>query len=212
MYIHPGDESFWRSWCSSLAATTEATAREDEEEEKAAAAVFASEQQQMMQQRQQQQQRLMHLNSLSALSQDELKELKELQERELYMQAIDREIQEEETNYSNMLKRAESKHADEVYRQFGAPPPIKPLEEVVTETDADGFIKRISTFETKDFTYWDRLRRHNTQTVIRRWKSYIPAGEEDTAFFARNIRKLYLQITACMHACLHACKHKLIMS
>lgn len=135
-----------------------------------------------------QQNRLMQLNSMSNLNQSQLMELKELQDRENAMLAKDAERMHEQAQYTQMLRRAESKYADLVYNRFGAPPPIKPLDAVVSEEDNDGFIKRISTYETKDFTYWDKLRRHNTETQIRRWHTYMPFGEEETAFFLRDVQ------------------------
>ncbi|XP_026191483.1 uncharacterized protein LOC34618757 [Cyclospora cayetanensis] len=140
-----------------------------------------------LRERQMVQQRLMHLHSQQNLDQSQLKELKELQEQENTMRGLEEEQMREHAHYLTMLQRADSKHADRIYGVFGAPPPIKPLDAVVTEEDPEGFIKRISTYETKDFTYWDKLRRRNTETVIRRWHTYIPTGEEDTAFFERNI-------------------------
>ncbi|KAL8453564.1 hypothetical protein Emag_001783 [Eimeria magna] len=137
--------------------------------------------------RQVQQQRLFELQNSGELSQSELKELKDLQEREASLRAVEAEGYRQRVELAGMLRRASSKYADALYSRFGAPPPIKPLEAVVTEGDSEGFIKRLSTYETKDFTYWDKLRRHNTETIIRRWHTYVPTGEEDTAFFERNI-------------------------
>lgn len=141
-----------------------------------------------LRERQMQQRRLLELQSLPQLDQSQLKELKALQEHENAMRAIDAQQMHEQVQFLHMLLRADSKHADRLYSRFGAPPPIKPLDAVVSEDDPEGFVRKLSTYETKDFTYWDKLRRHNTQTIIRRWRSYVPAGEEDTAFFERGIQ------------------------
>ncbi|KAL8426649.1 hypothetical protein Efla_005906 [Eimeria flavescens] len=133
------------------------------------------------------QQRLLQLQTSRELTQSQLKELKDLQEREGALRAVEAEELRQQLEFTEMLRRADSKYADMLYSRFGAPPPIQPLEGVVSEEDSEGFIKRISTYETKDFTYWDKLRRHNTETIIRRWHTYVPTGEEDTAFFERNI-------------------------
>lgn len=145
--------------------------------------------------RQMQQRRLLELQSLPQLDQSQLKELKALQDHENAMNAIDAQRMNEQVQFMQLLLRADSKHADRLYSRFGAPPPIKPLDAVVSEEDPEGFVRKMSTYETKDFTYWDKLRRHNTQTIIRRWHTYVPAGEEDTAFFERNIRKLPFPVT-----------------
>ncbi|KAL8269749.1 hypothetical protein Esti_006312 [Eimeria stiedai] len=141
----------------------------------------------ILQARQVQQQRLFQLQNSGELSQSQLKELKDLQAREESLRAVEADGFRQRVELAEMLGRASSKHADALYNRFGAPPPIKPLDAVVTEGDSEGFIKRVSTYETKDFTYWDKLRRHNTETIIRRWHTYVPTGEEDTAFFERNI-------------------------
>ncbi|KAL8446184.1 hypothetical protein Emed_005139 [Eimeria media] len=141
----------------------------------------------ILQARQVQQQRLFELQNSGDLSQYQLKELKDLQEREASLRTVEAEGFKQRVELADMLRRATSKYADALYSRFGAPPPIKPLEVAVTEGDSEGFIKRLSTYETKDYTYWDKLRRHNTETIIRRWHTYVPTGEEDTAFFERNI-------------------------
>ncbi|CDJ64344.1 hypothetical protein, conserved [Eimeria necatrix] len=170
----------------------------EELEAAAAAAAAAAEQQEEQQQqqeleaaalqRQQQQQRLLHLNSQKQLSQEELRELKALQEREQQQQQQELLLLQQQQQLDLLLRRADSRHADRVYRHPGAPPPIQQLQQTPQNENSEDLIKRISTFETKDFTFWDKLRRHNTQTLIRRWRSYVPSGQEDSAFYLRSIR------------------------
>lgn len=136
--------------------------------------------------------RLYELQNTPNLTQSQLKELKDLRDKENALRSIEAQQLSEQVQALQMLQRADSKHADRIYNRFGAPPPIKPLDVVIAEEDPDGFIKKLSTYETKDFTYWDKLRRHNTQTVIRRWHTYVPTGEEDTAFYERNFGELLL--------------------
>lgn len=128
------------------------------------------------------------------LTSQQVREIKELQERRMKEFQINCAELDAHQQTMGMLRRSQSKHADEIYGRFGAPPPVQPLEETVTETDPEGMIKRISTYETKDFTYWDKLRRHNTETIIRRWHTFFPEGEEDTAFFRRGIGKFFKRI------------------
>ncbi|PFH37333.1 hypothetical protein BESB_037910 [Besnoitia besnoiti] len=85
---------------------------------------------------------------------------------------------------AGMYKRSYSKAAAALY---GDRPVIQPMEAEIEETRAvreDGAEEHM---EPHDYTYWDKLRRQHTKTEIRRWTSFFPEQQEDTAFFGRDI-------------------------
>ncbi|KEP66915.1 UNVERIFIED_CONTAM: hypothetical protein HHA_271930 [Hammondia hammondi] len=88
-----------------------------------------------------------------------------------------------EPMHTAMYQRSSSRAANALYRGVSA---ILPMEEEVEETWA---VMRDDTGrqEPHDFTYWDKLRRQHTKTEIRRWTSFLPETQQDTAFFGRNI-------------------------